>query len=75
MSWLSDIGDSILGAGKSIVGSIFGGSTNTGIGSKIFNSLVSTAITGFALKKITDSISNSSSSNTSTAKPSCNPRL
>ena len=65
MSWLSDIGDAVSGsigtawsdATRSVSGIFSGG----GVGGKsIWGGLISTAITGFALSKIANSISNSS---------------
>lgn len=75
MSWLDDIGDAVGGAiggawdgVKRTVGGIFGGGGRGG-GSNILGSLISTAITGFALKKITDSINNSQPAPTTTPPP------
>lgn len=76
MSWLDDIGGAIGGAiggvwdaGKQAIGGIFGGGNRRGGGSNILGSLISTAITGFALKKITDSINNSRPAPTTTPPP------
>lgn len=71
MSWLSDIGDSVVGFGKSIIGSIspslgsiFGGGSKSSGGGNILGGLVSTALTGLALSKLTKSINNSQSAPT-----------
>lgn len=79
MSWLSDIGDTLTSGvtglwdgvtnGFSSVTGLFSGKTGS-----ILGGLVSTAITGFALKKIMDSINNSNqasaaSTATTTAPP------
>jgi len=76
MSWLDDVGDSISGAASSVWSSatssvvgMFTGAKTGGSGSNLLGGLLSTALTGFALNKISNSISNSTPAATTTPPP------